>query len=218
MKQVCVIGLGHFGTHLAQTLVRMGCEVLVIDAEEERVQAVRDDVHRAIIGDVRNYRMLASVITPSVTDAVIALGQTTIEPSILCTVNLKRLGVTNIRSTANSDDHAQILLAVGATEVIFPERETAERAARRIASPGLLDMFPLAEDYRIMEVMAPESVTGKTLGELNLRAAYDLLVLAVRDKDDVHYRFMPTADTVIRSGEIMMVMGRELDLARFVAL
>jgi trk system potassium uptake protein TrkA len=217
MKQVCVIGLGHFGTHLAQTLVKMGCEVLAIDADEERVQSVRDDVHRALIGDVRSYRMLASVVTPAVEEAVIALGQKTIEPSILCTLNLKRIGVKTIRSTANSDDHAQILEAVGATEIIFPERETAERTARRIASPGLLDMFSLAEDYRIMEVVAPEELHGKTLAELNLRAAYDLLVLALRDEGDEHFRFLPTADTVIKPGEVMMILGRELELARFVA-
>lgn len=218
MKQVCVIGLGHFGTHLARTLVRMGCEVLAIDEDEERVQAIRDDVHRALIGDARDYRMLASVITPTVEDAVIALGQQTIEPSILCTLNLKRIGVKSIRSTVVSDDHAQILEAVGATEIIFPQRETAERVARRVASPGLLDMFSLAEDYRIMEVQAPERIHGKSLAELNLRATYELLVLAVRDEKEEHYRFLPTGDTVIQAGQNLMVLGRELELARFVGL
>lgn len=215
MKQVCVIGLGHFGRNVAQMLVKMGCEVLVIDMNESRVQALRDDVHRALIGDVRDYQVLASALDAGLDEAVIALGQRTIEPSILCTLNLRRIGVEVIRSTANSDDHGQILKAVGATEIIFPEREAAERAARRIASPGLVDMFPLAEDYRIMEVVAPESITGRTLAELNLRAAYDLLVLAVRRPDEEQHRFLPTADTQIRSGEIMMIMGRELDLVRF---
>ncbi|MGD8450714.1 MAG: TrkA family potassium uptake protein [Phycisphaerae bacterium] len=215
MKQVCVIGLGHFGRHVAQTLVKMGCEVLVIDSNESRVQALRDEVHRALIGDVRDYQVLAGAVDPGLDEAIIALGQRTIEPSILCTLNLRRIGVEVIRSTANSDDHAQILKAVGATEIIFPERDAAERTARRVASPGLVDMFPLAEDYRIMEVVAPRSLAGKTLAELNLRASYDLLVLAVRRPEEEQHRFLPTADTQIRPGEIMMVMGRELDLVRF---
>lgn len=217
MRQVCVIGLGHFGTHLARTLVKMGCEVLVIDINETRIQKVRDDVHRALIGDVRNFQMLSGVLTDKVAEAVVSLGQRSIEPSILCVLNLKRIGIKSIRSTAISEDHAQILRSVGATEIIFPEYETAERTARLIASPGLLDMFPLAEDYRIMEVTAPESVLGKSLAELGLRAKYDLLVLAVREPTEEHYQFLPTADTVIKQGEIIMVMGRELDLARFVA-
>ena len=215
MKQVCVIGLGQFGAYLARNLVKMGCEVLVIDAREERVQSVRDDVHRAVIGDVRKQNMLATVMTPSVEEAVIALGDRSIEPSILCTLNLKRIGVKYIRSTAINDDHAEILQSVGVDEVIFPQRETAERAARRIVNPHMLDMFPLKDDYRIMEVEAPAALHGKSLAESNLRTTYDLLVLALRDAGSEHFRFLPTADALIKPGQVMLVMGRELDLARF---
>jgi len=217
MKQVCVIGLSQFGMHLARSLVRMGCEVLAIDKNEQRIDAIRDEVHRALIGDARDYRMLASVLTPEIEEAVIALGEDTIEPSILCTLNLRRIGIKTIRSTAFNDDHAEILRAVGATEIIFPERETAERTARRVASPGLIDMFSLAEDYRIMEVEVPPELHGKSLAESGLRTTYALLVLALRGRDEEHYRFLPTGDTVFLPGQTMMVMGRELDLARFVA-
>ena len=215
MKQVCVIGLGQFGMHLARTLVKMGCEVLAIDVDEARVEEVRDEVHRALIGDARNYQVLKSVLSASVDEAVIGMGESTIEPSILCALNLKRIGVPSIRSTARNDDHAQILTAVGATEIIFPERDTAERTARQIANPDLRDLFPLAEDYRIMEIKAPRKVQGKSLAELNLRKSFDLMVLAVRGEHDEHFRFLPGADTVINPDEELMVLGRELDLARF---
>jgi trk system potassium uptake protein TrkA len=217
MKQVCVIGLGKFGTHVARTLARFGCEVLAIDVREDRVEAVRDQVQHALIADARDYRALASALAPSVAEAVIALGEDTIEASILCALNLKKIGVERILSTAINDDHAEILRALGVTEIIFPELETAERVARRIASPSFVDMFPLAEDYRIMEVEAPAVTHGKSLAELNLRAQYELLVLAVRDPGQEHFRFLPAADTVINPGQILMIMGRELDLARFVA-
>lgn len=215
MKQVCVIGLGQFGTHLARMLVKMGCEVLALDADEERVDAVRDDVHRAIIGDARSYQMLKTIVTRTLDEAAICLGERSIEPSILCTLNFKRIGIQTIRSTASNDDHAQILRAVGATEIIFPERDSAERLARRVANPDLRDMFSLAEDYRIMEIVAPHKLLGKSLAELQLRKTYDLLVLALREKDAEHFGFLPQADTVIRENVILMVLGRELDLARF---
>ncbi len=215
MRQVCVIGLGQFGTHLARALVKMGCEVLAIDQDEKRVEEVRDDVHRALIGDARSYQMLASVLTPSIEDAVICLGATDLEPSIICALNLKRIGVPSIRSTAVSDDHAQILTAIGATEIVFPERDSAVRTARRVANPDIRDMFPLAEDYRIMEVEAPGKSHGQTLAALDLRAKFDILILAVRNADDPHFRFLPPADKVIRPGEVLMVLGRELDLVRF---
>jgi len=218
MKQVAVIGLGQFGTHLARALVKMGCEVLVIDIREDRINVVRDEVHRAVIGDARERDMLADVVTAKLDDAIIALGDASLEPSVLCTLNLQRLGVKSIRSTAANDDQAQILKAVGATEIIFPARSAAERAARRIANPDIVDMFPLSEDYRILEVDAPPQTHGKSLGALNLRPKYDLLVLATRAHNEQHFHFLPAADKVIGADEVLMVLGRELDLARFAEL
>lgn len=218
MRQVCVFGLGQFGSHLCRKLSRLGCEVLVVDLNEQRVEEIRDHVHRALIGDARNPQLIASVVTDRVDSAVVALGETTIEPSILCVLNLKRIGVTNIVSTARNDDHAAILRAVGAREIIFPERETAERAARRIASPDLLDMFPLEGDYRIMELIAPKRLHGKTLREVEMRKQFDLLVLAVRERAGEPLRFLPSPDTVIQPGEVLLMLGRELDLARFAGL
>lgn len=215
MRQVCVIGLGQFGTHLARTLVKYGCEVLAVDINEARVDAVRDDVHRAIIGDVRNFAMLDSVISSTIDEAVISLGDANIEPSILATLHLRKIGVQHVLSTAANDDHAQILRAVGATEIIFPERETAERTARRVANPGLRDMFSLAEDHRIMELDAPPRMHGRSLAEADLRKKFDLLVLAVRGKDEDRFHFLPSPTRIIKSDEILMVLGRELDLAQF---
>ncbi len=102
MKQVAVIGLGQFGMHLARTLVKMGCEVLALDVNEQRVEDVRDDVHRALIGDARDHEMLGGILGPEINEAVVCLGENTIEPSILCTLNLKRIGVQLIRSTAKT--------------------------------------------------------------------------------------------------------------------
>ena len=218
MRQVCVIGLGQFGTHLARTLVKMGCEVLAIDQNESRINDVRDDVHRALIGDARNFSLLSSVLSDTVDEAVIALGETNIEPSILCALGVKRIGVRHVASTARNDDHAEILRAVGVDDIIFPERDTAERTARRIANPELRDMFPLADDYRILEIVAPRRLHGQTLAEVDLRRQYNLLVLAVREEAATRFSFLPSPDTVIRPNEVLMVLGRELDIARFAGL
>jgi trk system potassium uptake protein TrkA len=218
MKQVCVIGLGQFGSHLARTLSKMDCEVLAIDLDEARVESIRNDVHRALIGDARNYQMLSRVLTHSVEEAVIALGEKNIEASILCALHLKKVGIKSIRSTATSDDHAQILRAVGATEITFPERDTAQEMARRIAYPDVKDMFSLAEDFRIMEISAPPSTFGKSLADLNLRAAYDMIILAIKEEGDAHFKFLPAASKTIRPKAVLMALGRELDLARFAGM
>jgi trk system potassium uptake protein TrkA len=213
--QVCVIGLGQFGSHLARTLVKLGCDVLVIDSDEHRVDGLRDTVHRALIGDARDHEMLSSVLGPSVDVAIICLGQANLEASILCALQLKRIGIRSIRSTANNDDHARILEAVGATETIFPERDAAERTARLVANPDIHDMFSLSESHRIMEIDAPGKTHGKTLAELDLRSTFDLLILAVRPPGTDEFEFLPAADKTIVPGEALMVLGRELDLVRF---
>ncbi len=215
MKRVCVIGLGQFGGHMARTLVKLGCEVIAIDTSAQRVDDVRDEVHRALIGDARDAQVLGGVIGDGVDEAIVSLGKDNIEPSILSTLNLKRLEVPVIRSTARNDDHALILRAVGATEVIYPERQTAERTARRIAYPNLRDMFSLDDDYRILEVDAPKSAFGKTLSQLDLRRKFELLVLAVREPGAERFSFLPQPDAVIKPNSVLMILGRELDLARF---
>lgn len=215
MKQVCVIGLGQFGSHLARNLVKLGCEVMAIDLDERRVDLIRDEIHRALIGDARDSQMLASVLAAGVDEVVICLGEENLEASILCTLHVKKAGVKSIRSTATNDDHAAILSSVGATEIIFLERDAAMRTARHVANPDIHDLFSLAEDYRIMEIEAPEKIHGKTLAQLDLRAKFDILILAVRPAGQQALKFLPASDRVIRPGEVMMVLGRELDLVRF---
>jgi trk system potassium uptake protein TrkA len=219
MKQVCVIGLGQYGSHLARTLVRMGCEVLAMDIRNDRVEAIRDDVHRAIIGDARLASTVSAALTHSVQEAIVALGEDSIEPSILCTLNLARQKVPTIRCTAVSDEHAEILAAVGAHDIIFPERESAERTSRRVANPNLRDMFSLSEDFRIIELVVPKKFAGRSLSEIGLRNEFDALILAIKPAgEDTAFSFLPTADTVIHANETLMVLGRELDLARLASL
>ncbi len=217
MRQVAVIGLGQFGTHLARALTKMHCEVMAIDSSEARVADLRDDVHRAVIGDARDMDVLSSLITASVDEAVVSLGES-MEASILCTLHLSQIGVKQIRTKAVNEDHALILKAVGAHELIFPERETAERTARRIAHPTLLDYFPFAEDHRIMEIAMPRSLVGKTLGESQLRGSFNLLVLATKSASTGQFRFMPAGDDILKEDDILIVLGREVDLARFSVL
>jgi trk system potassium uptake protein len=217
MKQIVVIGLGQFGTHLARELTKQRCEVLAVDSDESRVAQIRDDVHQALIVDARGKDTLKSIITDSVDEVVVALGES-LEASVLCTLHLSQIGVKKIRAKAINEDHAKILRAVGAAEVIFPEQETAERTARRIAHPNLIDYFPFAEEYRIMELRTPKSLEGQTLQQSELRGSFRLIVLAIKAGRTGEYRFMPEANDVLSPGDVMVVLGREFDLARFSAL
>jgi len=213
MKQVCVIGLGQFGSHLARTLARMECDVLAIDMEDKPIDALRDDVQRAVLIDVRNLQALESVVSPTIDEAIVALSEN-MEASILCTLHLHKIGVKRIRAKASSQDHAAILKAVGVTEVIFPEQETAERMANRIVNPDLLDYLPLSKDYHVVEIAVPESFVGQSLAQLHLRKHYQVLAIAIKDPDQNRVEFMPSADHVLRAGNTLVVIGQEVDIAK----
>ncbi|MFH1748822.1 MAG: TrkA family potassium uptake protein [Planctomycetota bacterium] len=217
MKQMVVIGLGQFGAHLARQLTAQHCEVLAVDIDDSRVAELRDEVHRGLIGDARNMKTLEMAIMSTVDEVAVCLGDH-MEPSILCTLHLTELGVKRILATAINQDHANILQRVGAHEVIFPDLETAERTARRMANPHLLDYFPFAEEYRIMEIMVPRSLTGKALHDSGMRHAYKLLLLAIKDGGTGEYHFMPDAECVLGDGDLLFLLGREMDLARFSVL
>lgn len=214
MRQVAVIGLGQFGTNLARVLTELHCEVLAIDSSEARVADLRDDVHRVLIGDARDMEVLQSVVSSSIDEAVVSLGES-MEASILCTLHLSQIGVKRIRTKAVNEDHALILKAVGAHDLIFPEKETAERTARRIAYPTLLDYFPFAEDYRIMELRLPPKLAGVKLGDSSIRSSFNLLLLATKSASTGQFRFMPGADDLLTEDDILVVLGQEVDLARF---
>jgi trk system potassium uptake protein len=213
-KQICIIGLGQFGSHLARTLARMGCDVLAVDMQEKPISEIRDDVQQTAILDVRSLDALKSVITRDTDEAIVSLGES-LEASILCTLHLKEIGVPIIHAKASSRDHAAILKSVGATHVIFPEQETAERMAHRIMNPDLLDYLPLSKDYRVVEIGVPESFVGQSIAGLHLRKQYRVLVIAIRHPDRDEIDFMPSAELVLEKGNTLILIGKEADIARF---
>jgi trk/ktr system potassium uptake protein len=211
-KMICVIGLGQFGSELARELAKH-CEVLAIDSREDHVEHIADHVQRALIIDARDYASLSSVVTADFNEAIVSLGSS-LEASILCTLHLKRIGIKTIRAKAMNEDHAEILKAVGAKDVIFPERETAQRIAALIVNPNLLDFIPLAEDFRVMDVAPPDAFFGHTLQELNVRERFGVFAIAVKELVPENFVFLPGPDFVVKPSDILVMIGKEDDLLR----
>lgn len=211
-KRICVIGLGGFGSELARRLARE-CEVLAIDLDGRRVDDMAEQVQQALRLDARDFASLRSVISGDFSEAVISVGDN-IEVSVLCTLHLSRLGVKKIWAKAVSDDHADILRAVGADQIIFPERETARRLAAKIRNPNLLDFVPLESDYRVTELAPPADFVGKSLKDLRLRNRFDVFVVAVKELVPERFVFLPRPEFVVKDSDILVLIGREQDILR----
>jgi len=212
MKSICIVGLGQFGSHLAATLSRSGVQVIAIDSSEERVNAVSDKVTQAFIGDARDKEVLEATVPKNVDAAVVSIGES-IEPSILCVLHLAQLGIHKIIVKAVNDDHAEILRAIGAHEIVFPERDMAEKVARNLVHRNMADLLPLTDEYSIKDVTPLPEFIGKNLIELDLRKHFHVYVIALKNSDDPDdIVILPYIDTVIQPHHILTVVGRNEDI------
>lgn len=179
MQNYTIIGLGQFGKCILESLLKRNCDVLVIDHDDKKVEWARGLSANVVKADALNPGVMAELFPKGLHCAIIDLGEQ-MEPSILITYQLHKLGVPNIAVQALSLAHAEILQIVGATKVIFPEREAAERLAGILAGRGTLEYFPVSDDFSIVEVPVPPAWIGKKLTEMSLRQKHVVHVVAYR--------------------------------------
>jgi trk system potassium uptake protein TrkA len=213
MKRVVVIGLGIFGSQLARQLYESGLEVVAIDKSRDVVQRIKDHSTKAVLADATDKDVLESIGIDAKDTVVISFGED-LSASTLLTLYLKEMKVKEIIVKVPNEDYKRILLKVGASEAIIPEREMANKVARSIISPNILEYLPISEDYTICELAPPSAFIGMSLIELDLRKKYDLQVIAIRDVLSDKLQLVPRASAVIKDSDVLVVIGREEDIRR----
>ena len=204
MKSYIVIGLGRFGSQAAKRLYELGCEVLAIDRNSELVQPISAHVTQAVVADARDKEVLRALGAKDFECAIVAIGGD-LADSVLATMNLKELGVPYIVCKASDETHRQVLLKLGADRVVIPEQEQADRLAKNLSSPNVLDYIELSEEYGIIEIPAPKAWVGKSLKELNVRAKLGVNIIAVEKGRKINVS--PAADYRIEAEDVMVVLG-----------
>jgi len=213
MKRVVVIGLGIFGFNIAKDLYENGIEVIAVDKDKEVVQKIKDFSTKAVLADGTDKEVMESIGIQEDDVVIISFGDN-LAASTLITLHLKEMKVRNIIVKAPNEDHKRVLEKVGATEVIIPEREMADKVAKSIISPNILDYIPLSEDYTISEIVPPASFMGKTIGELHLRTRHHIEVIAVRETLPERLTMVPRAEFVIKDSDVLVVIGKEKDIQK----
>lgn len=208
-----VIGLGAFGSNIAKTLYEKRQEVVAVDRDKEKIEEVKAFVSHAVQMDAADKENLEALGVKDMDVVVVSLGPE-MEPSILTVLYLHELGVGRIIAKALTEDHGKILEAVGATDVIFPEKDMAIKTALRLSNPNVLEYLPLSSGMSIQEIAPPEGFIGKSIRELDLRNRYGIQVIAVKELIPEKTTFVPRADFVIKDSDILIIMGEEKKLAR----
>lgn len=179
MERFAVIGLGRFGSRLSKNLAAQGAEVIAIDRDRAIVEEIRDQVTLAISLDATDEQALKIQGVDQVDCAVVGIGHN-FEANALTTVLLKSLRVERVISRAANDMQARILSRIGADAVVRPEDEAADRWARRLLAPYVIDHVALAEGYALVQLPVPADWQNKTLAELELRRKHKVTVVAIK--------------------------------------
>lgn len=222
MKKFAVIGLGRFGKKLAIALSMSGAEVVAIDRERTIIDDLRDQVAHAVRLDSTDADALMSQGVNKMDVVIVGMGERgrAFESAILTVVNLKQMGVPQIYARAENLTAGQVLSAVGATEVIYPEIETAQRWAYRLIAPHIEEKIDFAPGYSLARLKAPASFDHMTVMDLQLRQRYNINLVAIKraevkkDEGEESVINVPMPSTVIYEGDVLMVAGSDPDLAK----
>lgn len=211
MKQFVVIGCGRFGSSVAKTLCKLGYDVLAIDKDPDKVQEIAEYVTHAVQADATDENALRTIGIRNFDVAVVTIGSD-IQSSIMGTLIAKELGVKKVIAKAQNELHGKVLYKIGAHKVIFPERDMGIRVAHNLVSSNILDVIEFAPDYSIIEVVAQDEWTEKTLKELQLPNKYGVSVMAIKTGEDLN--ISPYAGDVIKKGDTLIVIGDNASLKK----
>ncbi|OIO02109.1 hypothetical protein COY52_00995 [Candidatus Desantisbacteria bacterium CG_4_10_14_0_8_um_filter_48_22] len=225
MRQFAVIGLGKFGLAVAKTLTEKGCQILVIDSDEERVREAGEFAASAIQMDATDEEALRKVGFESIDVAIVSVGEN-LESSILITLLLKEIGVKEVISKALTAHHAKVLQKIGADRIVFPEREMGIKVAEHLISPDILELIRLSPDYDLLEFTVPRGMNGKTLKDLALRTKYKVNIVAIKkrvpyvnDAGESEFREeinpTPNGDDELSAGDVIVMTGETKMIAEF---
>ena len=221
-----IVGLGNFGASLAEKLTRQGNEVIGEDARMEKVTALKDKISHTICLDATDEEVVSSLPLKNTDIVMVCIGEDQ-GMNIMATAMFKNLGVKRLISRSINSLHENVLRAIGVSEIVRPEEETAERWAKKLCIKGVIDSFELNKNFSVVEVATPENCVGKTIEEINFRKNYNLLILTTiktnekslfpgKDREVSTVQGIPRPDTVLEKGDVLVIYGANKDLQKFI--
>lgn len=209
MKSVLIIGMGRFGHHLAMNMVQLGNEVMIVDKDEHRLEDLTKVISNIKIGDCTNEDVLRSFGVANFDICFVCIG-TNFQSSLEITSLLQELGAQYVISPATRDIHAKFLLKNGANEVIYPNRDSAEKLAMRVSNEHLYDYIELDNEYSIYEMPALRQWIGKTIKQTNIRAAFNVYIIGIKKNNKAE--FLPSIDYVFNKEDHLLIIGKKRDV------
>lgn len=211
-KQFVVIGLGRFGGSIVEEFSTLGVEVLAIDKDEDNINKISSYATHAVQANATDEATLISLGIRNFDHAIVSMGDD-IESSILTSLLLKEMGIKQVWVKATNKYHQKVLEKIGVDRIIQPERDMAKRVAHHVVSDKIFDYIELSNNHSIAELFASKKVSNKSLTDLDLRANFGCTLIGIQRDGDII--ISPSADEIIREGDLLIILGRNEDIHRF---
>lgn len=212
-KNFGVVGLGKFGMSVAMTLAQEGAQVLAIDRDEAKINAVKDYVTTAYQTDSTDKDALKEAGITNCDVVVVGIGDD-VDASILATLNLKELGTRYIVAKAANRQHGKVLEKIGADKVVYPEADTGKRIAWQLMESDVLEFIEISPQYSVKDVDVPRQFIKKTIKDLHVGTQFNVLVLAISRGNERNV--VPSTDTIFEKKDHITIVGKSTDVKKFV--
>lgn len=210
-KEFVVFGLGRFGRSVATTLIDSGCNVLVVDNDQEVVQDMADIATYAVRGDVTDSEMLQGLGLGNFDGAIVAIGEN-LEASVMVTILAKEMGIPFVLAKAQNELHAKVLKKVGVDQIVFPEKDTGIRIAHNLVMGNFFNAIELSSNFSIMEIDVPQEWDNHSLKELNIRVKHNINVIGIKKAEELNIN--PSPDEKLCKDDTLIVIGDNSSLNR----
>ena len=212
MKTFIVFGCGRFGSTVATRLYDLKNDVVIVDCDEEKIDAISENVTEAVMCDLEDEKAMTELALKNYDVAVIAIGEN-LEAAVMAVLASKEAGIEKVIAKAPNYRFGKILLKCGADKIIFPERDMGFRLANNLSNDYLLDANEISKGYTIYDLKASPKMNGKEIRDLKLREDYNFNVLMVKRAGENFVN--PLASFKIKEEDILTVLGSDKDIKRF---
>ena len=213
MKSVLIIGLGKYGNHLCEKMYELGNEIMIVDQDEEKLTDLLPMVITAQVGDCTKREIVKSLGVDNFDVCFVCIGNN-FENSLVVTSLLKEAGAKYVVSEACRGMQVQFLLNNGADDVVYPIRDSAQKAGTKYGTNLVLDYIELSKGYSMYEIHPLKSWIGKSIKQIDMRAKYNVSVIATRE--DEEYNFAPSIDNPLEEGDSLMIVGNDEDIKKII--
>ena len=201
--------MGRLGRSFAINMLQLGNDVMIVDMDEQVIDHLAPIFTDSQIGDCRQEGVLRSLGVNNFDICLVAIGEN-FQASLEITSLLKELGAPFVISKAKDDRQAKFLMMIGANEVVYPEREIAERLAMRYNAENIFDYIKLTSEYSLYEIPVVKSWVGKSILSLDIRQKYNVNIIGIKHNNSL--RPMPSANYIFNQDDHVVVMGKSKDV------